>query len=88
MAEFSPTTNAVAIPNVVAVAETAKAIDVRFGTDLHLSHWIPKGQIQPGAEVRHLGDRGLLIVSKWFAMTAKLIPAEERASAGVRCESR
>jgi hypothetical protein len=35
-------------------------------------HWIPRSQIQPGTEVHHDGDVGTLLVSEWFARTARL----------------
>jgi hypothetical protein len=35
-------------------------------------HWIPFSQIQPDSEIKRVGDRGSLIVSAWFASSAKL----------------
>jgi hypothetical protein len=58
----------VAIPNARALRETAKALCCDFGDDA--DHWVPKSQTAAQSEVKRLGDRGLLVVSKWWAETA------------------
>ena len=57
--------------DVMAVRETAKAIGcVPLGrTKLF---WVPKGQLQNGTRVAHLGDQGALVVSEWWAETSKV----------------
>jgi hypothetical protein len=68
--------------------ETAKALCVHLNGD-SIDHWIVRSQIQPGSEVRHRGDCGALIVSDWFAYTARLpigeeltMPYEQRPNSG------
>ena len=71
-----PSPDVFRIPDVTVVGETEKAIDCRWGADTHIAHWIARSQVKPGTEVRHIGDRGLLVVSAWFAKTAKLFVGE------------
>jgi hypothetical protein len=59
------------------VRETKKAICCYLDGD-HTDHWIARSQIQRGSDVEHVGDIGSLIVSEWFANTAKL-PGSKRA---------
>lgn len=68
----NPSPDAFRIPHVTVIGETEKAIDCRWAPDTHIAHWIARSQIELGSEVRHVGDRGLLVVSAWFAKTAKL----------------
>jgi hypothetical protein len=52
-------------------AESKKAICVSLDDD-HVAPWISRSQIQRGSQVSHAGERGVLIVSEWFAKTARL----------------
>ena len=61
------------------MGETEKAIDARWGINTHIAHWIARSQLQPGTEVQHEGDRGIVVVPMWLAIRAKLLPAEARA---------
>ena len=61
----------VTIANAHALGETAKALRCDFGDDT--DHWIPKSQIAPGSEVKRNGDRGRLVVQKWWAGRAGVL---------------
>jgi hypothetical protein len=61
----------VAIPHVRALSETAKALRCDFGDDD--DHWVPKSQIADQSEVKRKGDRGSLLVPKWWAEKAKVM---------------
>lgn len=68
----------VTIPNAYALGETAKALRCDFGDDA--DHWIPKSQISPGSEVMRPGDRGRLVVPKWWAGRAGVLDFARRPS--------
>src|SRR5262249_31097932 len=61
----------VTILNVEALGETIKALRCDFGDDA--DHWVPKSQILPSSEVKRRGDRGQLVVRKWWARTAGVL---------------
>lgn len=61
----------VTIPNARALGETAKGLRCDFGDEA--DHWIPKSQIAPGSEVKRRGDRGRLVVPKWWAGRAGVL---------------
>jgi hypothetical protein len=65
------------IENVEAIRETEKGLLARWdgpkGPNDRSTHWLPKSQIKAASEVRKHGDRGTLIVTRWFAETAKLL---------------
>jgi hypothetical protein len=58
----------VTIPNARALGESPKGLRCEFGDEAE--HWVPKSLIAPGSEVKRRGDRGLLIVLKWWAKKA------------------
>jgi hypothetical protein len=68
----------VTIPNAHALGETAKALRCDFGDNA--DHWIPKSQIAPGSEVKRRGDRGRLVVQKWWAAQAGVLDFARRPS--------
>jgi hypothetical protein len=76
---FKPSATTYAITNVIVVGETEKAIDCRWGANIDVAHWVARSQLQPGTEVQHEGDHGLLVVPMWLAIKAKLLSAEARA---------
>jgi len=61
----------VTIPDAHAVSETEKALKCEFGDSG--GHWVPKSQIAARSEVKSRGDRGLLIVPKWWAEKAGVL---------------
>jgi hypothetical protein len=74
---FKPSATTYAITNVIVVGETEKAIDARWGDDTHIAHWIAKSQLLPGTEVQHQGDRGAVVIPRWLALKARILPAAE-----------
>jgi len=65
MRENEPT---VSFEDCEAIAESPKAILVKFGDDgPEGEHWIPKSQIHDDSEVYEATGTGALIVSEWFA---------------------
>lgn len=62
--------DAVELPGVVVLRETAKAIEVRLEDGRE--EWIPKTQIAEGSEVTGDGDSGMLKVTQWLAKTKNL----------------
>jgi hypothetical protein len=57
--------------DVECVGATPRAIRVRLADGTQ--HWIPQSQITPMSEVYELGNRGRLIVSRWFARKEGLV---------------
>lgn len=62
----------VTIPNAYAVKETVKALICDLGDGL--AHPIAKSQIAPKSEIQRLGDRGILIITRYLADEAGLMP--------------
>jgi len=64
-------------PHVRAVDETDKSVKCiipghgKGGTDAIT--YVPKSQISADSEVWKNGDEGVLVVSQWWAETAKLV---------------
>lgn len=58
--------------------ETDAGILVVVDTDrlMPQREWLPKSQIAPHSEVKHLADSGTLIIPKWLAVE-KGLPYEE-----------
>ena len=69
--------NGFAITNVTVVRETAKAINAHWADDV-VDHWLARSQLLAGTTVRRVGDPRVVIVPKWLAVRAKLIPTEAR----------
>jgi hypothetical protein len=63
-------------------AESEKALCVSLDGD-GIRHWIPKSQILSGTQVSHTGERGLLVVSTWFARTAHLPQSQGESHHGI-----
>lgn len=62
--ELSSDGRSVALSPCVAIAETAKALNVEFRGK---ATWIPHTQIDPMSEVTHKDDAGILVITKWIA---------------------
>jgi hypothetical protein len=59
---------------VYAKTETTKALlCIIAGDEL----WVPKSQISSYSEVQHRGERGCLIVTRWWALKAELVEDED-----------
>jgi hypothetical protein len=67
---------------VEVTAESKKAICVSLDGD-GIKHWIPRSQIQPGSQVHHAGERGVLGITTWFAKTAHLPQPQGAPSHGI-----
>jgi hypothetical protein len=68
-----------AIKGATAIRATARALLCHWGEgrDREFDHWIAVSQIDAASQVKRAGDSGELIISEWFAVTAKLLPASE-----------
>jgi len=54
------------IKGVTAIAETEKALLCAYDDDGD-SFWVPKSQIHDDSEVYEKGNKGTILVSKWWA---------------------
>ena len=69
------------VSNVEVVRETGRAICVRgaglssdpFNLGLEDESWVPLSQLHDRSEVRHVGDKGLLVISTWLAKQRGLV---------------
>ena len=68
----------VTIPNARTLDESAKGLRCDFGDGAE--HWVPKSQIAPQSEVKRGGDRGFLVVPKWWAERACVMRFSRPAS--------
>jgi len=57
------------VGEVVVLAQSPKALLVRFCTIELEPAWISRRHIRDGSEVSRKGDRGLLVISRWMAQT-------------------
>lgn len=65
----------VSIPNVVALRETAKGLQVRAnGQEV----WLAKSQVPDASEVRFDGDRGTLLLPRWIAEEKGLVESTKQ----------
>jgi hypothetical protein len=60
--------------DVLIKAETAKALLCIIAED---ELWVPKSQISADSEVQHRGDRGCLMVTRWWARKAELVENDD-----------
>lgn len=59
------------VEHATALAESDKAILCRCSDEVRAwDAWVPKTQIDPLSDVKKRGDRGVLTVSRWFAIRA------------------
>jgi hypothetical protein len=58
------------------IAASPRAICCNLNGD-RVEHWIARSQIEVGSTVHHGGDTGRLVVSAWFAQTARLPKGEK-----------
>jgi hypothetical protein len=65
----------VSIPNVVALRETTKGLQVRAG-DVEV--WLAKSQVPEASEVRFDGDRGTLLLPRWIAEEKGLVESSKQ----------
>ncbi len=73
----------VQFPDVLVRRETALALVCCIAGK---SHPLALSRIQPGSTVRHAGDRGVLVLTRDFAVELGLAPAKEQAPRA-RCDS-
>ena len=66
----------VEFPNAEVVAQSDGAICVLFEDEeegYDEPHWIPRSVIDKDSEVSTTGDKGLLVIFKWFAEKEGLV---------------
>lgn len=61
----------VTFSDVIAIGGTERGLKCRPIAYVSRQFWVPKAQIAPASEVKATGDRGALIVSKWWADVSK-----------------
>jgi hypothetical protein len=69
-------TDGVVFEDTVAVRTTARAILIRFNGR---QFWVPLSQVTDRSEVRRAGDRGRLVVTRWWAGKADLLDLDAQA---------
>jgi hypothetical protein len=58
--------------DVIAVRETEKGLLCRPVVYPNRQFWCAKSMIAPISDIQHVGDRGALVVSKWWAETSRV----------------
>jgi hypothetical protein len=71
--------NAVSFDVATAIGETERALLILFLSGEQ--HWMPKSQTHADSEVKHRGDEGTYICSKWISEQKSLNPSNQHDNA-------